>query len=44
MVKPVGITSQIEDLLQIQENRLFGAVAARNSLKNVLLGIGCEVD
>ena len=39
MVKPVGSTSQIENLLYIQENRLFGAVAARNSLKFVILGI-----
>ena len=39
MVKPVGITSQIDDFLRIQENRLFGAVAARNGLKIVLLSI-----
>ena len=39
MVKPFGTNSQMEDLLQIQENRLVGAVAARNSLKIVLLSI-----
>ena len=39
MVKPVRTYGQKEDFQQISENRLFGAVAARNSLIIVLLCI-----
>ena len=38
MVQPIRNNVQKEDFCQIQGNRLFRAVAARNSLKIVLLG------